>query len=104
MIVCLLCVKFSSQHPELDETPTPFTPLGTITLSPSLSSKVTAQRCWKLWVLLLLRCSYGVLDEYCSVSLLDCAGYKAKREAPFELQLIGQKGYPCRLLQGKRIS
>lgn len=46
-------------------------------------------------VLLLLRCSYGVFDEYCGVSLLDCAGYKAKRKAPFELQLIGQRGYPC---------
>lgn len=61
-----------------------------------LWSLLSTLRRWRQWLLLLLSCSYGELDEYCGVSLWDCAGYnKAKRKAPFELQLIGQRDYPC---------
>lgn len=57
---------------------------------------LSTHRRWRQWLLLLLSCSYGELDEYCGASLWDCAGYnKAKRKAPFELQLIGQRDYPC---------
>lgn len=58
--------------------------------------QLSTHRGWRQWLMLLLSCSYGELDEYCGASRWDCAGYnKAKRKAPFELQLIGQRDYPC---------
>lgn len=44
--LCLICVKFSCRQPELDETPTPFSPSSfcTVTIPPSHPSEVTNQK------------------------------------------------------------